>query len=135
MLQTQREGPLGTNRRTLIQLLLLIFFLTCRKFLAFPNKTHKNTYVKKLNRFQNQILKGQEMPHVYKWPEELKFYLSVPPAWRLNEGDCVRGKQAKTSKLCEHMVKIARYPSVLRKVELHSYSIYSYSDFLMNIFC
>lgn len=80
-------GPSGYKQKNTHTVAVIdFFFLTCRKFLAFPNKTHKNTYVKKLNRFQNQILKGQEMPHVYKWPEELKFYLSVPPAWRLNEG-------------------------------------------------
>lgn len=36
------------------------------------------------------------------------------------KGDCVRGKQAKTLKLCEHIVIITSYPSVHREVELHS---------------
>lgn len=51
------------------------------------------------------------------------------------KGDCVRGKQAKTSKLCEHIVKIASYPSIHRNVELHSLLALVIHIFLMNVFC
>lgn len=96
-----------------------LFPPTCRKLLAFPNKTHKNTYVEELNGFQNQMLKGQKMPRVYKWPEEFKFYLcasGLETEWR---GVVLETNKQKPLNYVSAQLKVTRCPSVHRKLELH----------------
>lgn len=111
---TWREGPWDKHRALMQSFLMIsLFFPTCRKLLAFPNKTHKHTYIKNANRSPNQIVKGQEMPHVYIHGQKDSGPTSLclqPGGWI--KGNCVRNK---------HTTPTPKYVSTqLKVVPLHA---------------